>query len=130
MHEAVTIQLDIATLEKKNITAVIQEYGKRLMGFIRARVAIEADAEDILQDVFDQLAGNTSPIEQMSAWLFRVTRNKITDRQRKQKPTLMDDVFAADEDDDFSNWAGVLLDKSNHPEKKQLVSLFWSVLQA
>lgn len=130
MHEAVTIQLDIATLEKKNITAVIQEYGKRLMGFIRARVAIEADAEDILQDVFYQLAGNTSPIEQMSAWLFRVTRNKITDRQRKQKPTLMDDVFAADEDDDFSNWAGVLLDKSNHPEKKQLVSLFWSVLQA
>ena len=117
--------------ERNNhVLSAIKAYGKNLLGFIRKRVKNDADAEDILQDVFYQLAGNTSPIEQMSAWLFRVTRNKITDRQRKQKPALMDDVFATDEDDDFSNWAGVLLDKSNHPEKKQLVSLFWSVLQA
>jgi RNA polymerase sigma factor (sigma-70 family) len=126
MHEAVTIQLNRNIPDRKNITDVIQEYGKRLMGFIRARVAIEADAEDILQDVFYQLAGNTKPIEQMSAWLFRVTRNKIIDRQRKQKVDLVDN--GAD-DDDFSKWAGILLDKTHHPEKKQLVSLFWNVLK-
>ncbi|WP_306775015.1 RNA polymerase sigma factor, partial [Klebsiella aerogenes] len=63
------------------------------MGFIRKRVGNEADAEDILQDVFYQLLGNTKPIEQLTAWLFTVTRNKITDRNRKKKPELLDDLY-------------------------------------
>lgn len=117
----------------KNLTGVIQEYGKRLMAFIRKRVKIEADAEDILQDVFYQLAGNTEPIGQMSAWLFRVTRNKITDRQRKHKPDLLDDLYGNgenDSDDTFSVWAELFSSNDRNPELDQLKALFWSTLQA
>ena len=130
MHEANTIQLEMTVTPNKNITGVIQEYGKRLMGFIRKRVSIEADAEDILQDVFYQLAGNTEPIEQMSAWLFRVTRNKITDKQRKLKPDLIEDVYSVTNDEEFLGWAELFLDNSNNPELEHLKTLFWNTLKA
>lgn len=129
MHEANTIELNMTATPNKNLTGVIQEYGKRLMGFIRKRVSIEADAEDILQDVFYQLAGNTEPIEQMSAWLFRVTRNKITDKQRKLKPDLIDDVYSITNDDEFLGWAELFLDTNNNPELGQLKSMFWTTLK-
>jgi RNA polymerase sigma factor (sigma-70 family) len=129
MHEATTINFEMTALPQKNITGVIQEYGKRLMGFIRKRVRIEADAEDILQDVFYQLAGNTEPIEQMSAWLYRVTRNKITDKQRKQKPDLIEDVYSIAEDETFSGWAELFLDTDNNPELEHLKTMFWNTLK-
>jgi RNA polymerase sigma factor (sigma-70 family) len=129
MHEAATITVPMATAQKRHISDVIQEYGKRLMGFIRKRVSIEADAEDILQDVFYQLAGNTEPIEQMSAWLFRVTRNKITDKQRKQKPELIEDVYSVADDDEFFDWAELFFDNSNNPETVHLKQLFWNALK-
>src|SRR4051812_41003671 len=60
---------------------------KRLLSFIRKRVPEAEDAEDILQDVFYQLLEHfdvLKPIEQVTAWLFRVARNKIIDRYRKR----------------------------------------------
>src|ERR1700759_5157873 len=77
---------------RKNIAAVISRFGKRLLGFIRQRVGSEADAEDILQDVWYQLTTtvDTEPIEQISGWLFTVARNKITDRYRKKRPESLD----------------------------------------
>lgn len=129
MQEASAIKYQMEVASKSNITGVIQEYGKRLMGFIRKRVRIEADAEDILQDVFYQLAGNTEPIDQMSAWLFRVTRNKITDRQRKKKPGLIEDIYSPADEEDFSDWLDIFLDTNNHdPGTEQLKSLFWNAL--
>lgn len=52
MEEAMAIPNGMTANEKLNITRVINEYSKRLLGFIRKRVNNEADAEDILQDVF------------------------------------------------------------------------------
>ena len=71
--------------EKKNITQIVAEFNNRLFAFIKNRVTSTEDAEDILQDVFYQLAGNTNPVEQLSSWLFTVARNKITDSYRKKK---------------------------------------------
>lgn len=68
--------------------AVAKEQG-RLKNFIRSRVSNEIEAEDILQDVFFQLTQTyrlMKPVEDASAWLFRVARNKITDVFRKNKP--------------------------------------------
>ena len=51
-------------------------------------MADQGDAEDILQDVFYELIEAyrlMKPIEQVGAWLFRVARNRITDRFRKQR---------------------------------------------
>ncbi len=127
MDEALTIHTNMAGQRKRNITQVINDYTKRLMGFIRKRVSNEADAEDILQDVFYQLAGNPEPIEQLSGWLFSVTRNKITDAQRKRKPDLLDDVYSSG-DETFLDWAELFFDPSNNPETEHLRSMFWETL--
>ena len=79
--------------KKQNITSVVKTYGNRLFRFIRSRVPTAADAEDILQEVWFQFSKvvDTEPIEQVSGWLFRVARNRITDNYRKRKDELLED---------------------------------------
>ncbi|MEO7488254.1 MAG: sigma-70 family RNA polymerase sigma factor, partial [Ferruginibacter sp.] len=103
---------------------------KRLLGFIKKRVASPEDAEDILQDVFYQFAGSTEPINQASSWLFKVATNKITDSYRKKKLPLADDIFtsASTEEDSF-DWKGILLQTDTNPETEYLRNIFWDELQ-
>ncbi len=71
----------------------------RLRNFIRRRVADDADAEDILQEVFYELVEAyrlMKPVEQVGAWLYRVARNRIIDRFRKKKP----EPFSVERDPD------------------------------
>lgn len=128
MNKALTIPAQMAETRRNTITDVINTYSKRLMGFIRKRVTNEADAEDILQDVFYQFIGNTQPIEQLTAWLFTVTRNKITDRQRKRKPDLLEDVYTEADDEAGFDWTNLFFDESNNPETDYLRNLFWEAL--
>ncbi|NCI48762.1 sigma-70 family RNA polymerase sigma factor [Sediminibacterium roseum] len=130
MNEALTIPSEMAETRKSNVTEVINTYSKRLMGFIRKRVSNEADAEDILQDVFYQFIGNTKPIEQLTAWLFTVTRNKITDKQRKHKPELLEDMYADGDGETSFDWADLFYDSSNNPETEYLRNIFWEALHA
>jgi RNA polymerase sigma factor (sigma-70 family) len=77
------------TDQNRRISDVIQQERRRLFYFIRKYVDDEADAEDILQDVFYELTEAyrlVKPIEQVGAWLFRVARNRIVDRFRKRRP--------------------------------------------
>jgi RNA polymerase sigma factor (sigma-70 family) len=129
MKETLTIAPGMSADQKRNITQVIRDYSKRLMGFIRKRVNNEEDAEDILQDVFYQFIGNTQPIEQLTAWLFTVARNKITDRKRKHKPDSLEDVFAAPDGEDSLNWTEFLFNSNDDPEKEYLRTLFWEELR-
>lgn len=74
----------------------------RLRNFIRRRVADGSDTEDILQEVFCELLEAyrlMKPIEQVSAWLFRVARNRITDRFRKKKFELFADTSMSKENE-------------------------------
>ena len=130
MTEVLPIPNLMADARKRNITEVINTYSKRLMGFIRKRVSSEADAEDILQDVFYQFIGNTKPIEQLTAWLFTVTRNKITDRQRKHKPVLLEDIYPESDGESSFDWTGLFFDETNNPESDYLRNLFWEALYA
>jgi RNA polymerase sigma factor (sigma-70 family) len=71
------------------LTSAIGREQGRLRKFIRRRVPDEADADDILQDVFYELIEAyrlTKPIEQVGAWLYRVARNRIIDAFRKKTP--------------------------------------------
>lgn len=115
----------------KNIASVVSRFGKRLLGFIRQRVGNEADAKDILQDVWYQLTTtvDTEPIEQMSGWLFAVARNKIIDRYRKKKPESLDLLLGSASDGGAPDLAAILLDNSQHPETANLRALFWKTLQ-
>jgi RNA polymerase sigma factor (sigma-70 family) len=75
--------------QDRQIQAAYQKERRRLLDFIRKRVPVEADAEDILQDVFSELIMMyrlMKPVEQLASWLFTVARNRITDRYRKKKP--------------------------------------------
>lgn len=92
--------------QDETILRAVQQYRKRLYDFIRVRVKETADAEDILQDVFYELTSSyrvLQPVEQMAAWLFRVARNKITDRYRKHKPLLYDDMHQGSAEDGEAN---------------------------
>jgi RNA polymerase sigma factor (sigma-70 family) len=84
----------------------------RLRNFIRRRVPDEAEAEDILQDVFYELVEAyrlMKPIEQVSAWLFRVARNRIIDFFRKKKPETGSSQRAADaEGNELTSWEDLL----------------------
>ena len=128
MEEILTIPADMTTEQKRNITRVINDYSRRLLGFIRKRVNNEADAEDILQDVFYQFIGNTQPIEQLTAWLFTVARNKITDKQRKKKPEALEDLYASTEEDVAFDWTEIFFDDNDNPETAYLRNLFWEAL--
>ena len=75
--------------QDERLTETIGREQGRLRNFIRRRVADEAEAEDILQDVFYELIEAyrlMKPIEQVGAWLYRVARNRIIDGFRKKKP--------------------------------------------
>jgi len=130
MDEALAIATAMSADRNKNITHTIRAMSRRLFDFIRQRVGSTEDAEDILQDVFYQLAGNTQPIEQVSSWLFKVTRNRITDSYRKQKLPLADDIFpSAGDDEDGFDWREMLMSSDPDPETEYLRSVFWKTLQ-
>ncbi|MEO8862573.1 MAG: sigma-70 family RNA polymerase sigma factor [Ginsengibacter sp.] len=130
MEDVLNIKANMAADQRNNVTQTIKEYSRRLLGFIKQRVSGNEDAEDILQDVFYQFAGNTEPIERVGSWLFTVARNKITDSYRKQKLPLADDVFGSIETDEESfDWKEMFLASDTNPETEFLRNLFWEELQ-
>ncbi len=130
MKETPAISPFMGPSSRKNITSVISQFGQRLLGFIRRRVGNEADAEDILQDVWYQLTTtvDTGPIEQVGSWLFTVARNKITDRYRKKKPESLESLLGPEEDGE-PDLSSILLDDSKNPETLHLRNLFWRALE-
>jgi RNA polymerase sigma factor (sigma-70 family) len=115
--------------KSQNIIQAVQDYGKRLFSFIRGRVGSDEDAEDILQDVWYQFSNtvDSEPIEQVSAWLFTVARNKITDKYRKQKPLHIEDFTYEDEEGEV-NYKDLLLADPTTPEDVELRKVFWDEL--
>ena len=66
----------------QRLSALVTREESRLRSFIRRRVPDPGDAEDILQDVLYALVRANSllmPIDHLTAWLFQVARNRITD---------------------------------------------------
>jgi RNA polymerase sigma factor (sigma-70 family) len=90
----------LMTEQDRQISEVITEERSRLRNFIRKRVRNEADAEDLLQEVFYELVEANRllmPIEHVTAWLFRVARNRITDLFCKKKVETFSDAAVEDE---------------------------------
>lgn len=117
-----------------SIQNAVQNYGKRLFSFIRRRVKNDEDAEDILQDVWYQLSSiiDTEPIVQMSSWLYRVSKNRIVDKQRKQKPQSLEDLAYEDEEGETVFPEALLLDGTGPDmelERTYLKELFFAALE-
>jgi RNA polymerase sigma factor (sigma-70 family) len=89
--------------QDESISEVVKQEKQRLRNFIRSRVQDPLDAEDILQEVFYELVVAfrlMQPLDHVAAWLFRVARNRITDRFRKKKPDASLDTQPAIVDDE------------------------------
>lgn len=101
MAEALTKRWAMAEQDQR-ISEAIEREQSRLRNFIRRRVADRDDAEDVLQDVFYELVEAyrlMKPVEQVTAWLFRVARNRITDLfWKKSREALRNQPPAATED--------------------------------
>lgn len=82
-----------------------------LKSFIKNRVTNEADAEDILQEVFLKLISNMDILmdnQKVHAWIYKVTRNAIIDYYRRnhrysELESLPNDRLLVLEDDMTSN---------------------------
>ena len=67
-------------------TAVWNNFSNHLYNFILQKVNSSTLADDILQDVFLKVHKNRNQLkeeEKLESWLFRITRNTITDHYRK-----------------------------------------------
>jgi RNA polymerase sigma factor (sigma-70 family) len=85
------------------ISEIFAKERSRLRNYIRKRVPVEADVEDLLQEVFYELVRANRllmPIDYVTGWLFRVARNRITDLFRARKPESSISAAAEDEDGD------------------------------
>lgn len=128
-----SLYLEIMPPEKTlSMVEVVKKYGNKLLYFIKGKVNISEDAEDILQEVWYQTSKITdlSELENLSAWLYAVTRNKITDSYRKKKDDLLADFSFEDEDGEINIKEILLADDSNDPDAQLFKDLFWAELMA
>src|SRR6266851_845096 len=91
----------------------------RLRNFIRRRVADENDVEDILQDTFYELVEAyrmMKPVQQVSAWLFQVARNRITDLFRSKRREASSEPAVKIEDGEELQWEDLLPSPEAGPE--------------
>ncbi|HZR66941.1 MAG TPA: RNA polymerase sigma factor [Terriglobales bacterium] len=115
-----TLAIDAMTFEQdQQISTAVEQEGKRLRNFIRARVEDPADVEDILQDVFSELVEAyrlAKPVQQATAWLFQVAKNRIIDRFRKKRTQAVDDIRIETEDGEMLLLQDILPSPDAGPE--------------
>jgi len=131
MNAALSIEA-MTREQDRRISAAVEKEQSRLRNFIRRRVPDPGDAEDILQDVLYELVEAyrlMKPIEQAGAWLFRVARNRITDRFRKKKAMLVSDLAQVEEDGEMSSLEELLPSPDAGPEAAYARSLLLEELE-
>ncbi len=132
MDEALRKQW-IMVQQDQRISEAIEREKPRLRNFIRKRVADQSDAEDILQEVFYELVEAyrmMKPVEQMTAWLFRVARNRIADLFRSKKWAASGDPAVRTEDGDEIQWEDLLPSPDAGPESSYARSVLLEELDA
>lgn len=123
-----TISTASMTQERNfSIAETVQQFGKKLFGFIRGKVKTTEEAEDILQDVWYQFSrlSNLDELENVSAWLYRVAQNRVTDNYRKKKTENLEDFTYENDENEISFKEILLLDENASPELAMFKEEFW-----
>jgi RNA polymerase sigma factor (sigma-70 family) len=114
------------------LSQAIERDEPRLRSFIRKNVADTTEAEDILQDVFYELLQTyrlMKPVEHVTAWLFRVARNRMIDLFRRRKPDSLNQPVSAEEDGDTLLIEDLLPSSEAGPEADYARSLLLDALE-
>ena len=124
------ITLAMNEYNKMTVGETVKKYSRQLFSFIKSKTKNAEDAEDILQEVWYQLSriANFEELENVSAWLYSVSRNKIIDLYRKKKTDNLEDYSYENEDGEFEIKDILLLDESQNPELMLFKDLFWKEL--
>ena len=85
-----------------SIEEIWTTFHQKLRAYIIHRVASQEDAEDILQSIFEKIFKNQNQIafiENIAAWLYKITKNEIISYYRKQKAyaELSEDLLAVND---------------------------------
>src|SRR5467141_1946314 len=119
--------------QDQQISEAIARERPRLRNFIRRRVPDPSDAEDILQEVFSELVGAyrmMKPLEQVTAWLFRVARTRITDLFRSKKRQASREPAVTTEVGETLQWEDLLPSPDAGPESAYARSVLLEEMDA
>lgn len=123
----------IAMMEQdRQIADVIAKEQPGLRSFIRRRVANDADADDLLQEVFYELVRAHRlllPIDFVTGWLYRVARNRITDLFRKKRPVAFSEGAMEADDGELLQLEDLLPARDGGPEAEYLRGLLLEELK-
>jgi RNA polymerase sigma factor (sigma-70 family) len=123
-----------ADIKKDRIEEAVRKDRSKLLNFIKQRVADKDDAEDILQDVFFQLANGydlIGSLDKVTSWMYAVARNKITDWYRKKKPEPFSrsmTLSGRSGEDDQLSMGNIIPALGNTPEDALLKSVIWEAV--
>jgi RNA polymerase sigma factor (sigma-70 family) len=119
--------------ESEKIGAVYKDERKRLLGYIRNRIPDRMEAEDILQDVFYQLTigfQDIRRIENMTAWIYKVADNRITDIFRKKKQVHISySENTKDDEEGPLTLEEILPSLGSTPEEEEIKELIWEAIE-
>ena len=103
----------------ENTECLWREFSAPLRGFLRARTNSDADAEDLLQEVFVRIQKRLPTLHDTSkiqGWVYRIARNAIIDHYRTRREHLP--MEAEPEADDPAGEAAVDL----RPSLRQFIA--------
>src|SRR5256712_314617 len=115
----VALGAEMTSEQDRRISETVERERIRLRNFIRKRVPDPGDADDILQDVLYELVEAyraMKPLEQVSAWMFRVASNRIIDLFRKKKPEAFSEAAEVGEDGELLTLDDLLPSPDGGPE--------------
>jgi RNA polymerase sigma factor (sigma-70 family) len=118
--------------ESEKIASAYGREKKKLLGYIRRKVPVSVEPEDILQDVFYQLTvgfRGLDKIRNLTAWIYRVTDNRITDYFRRKRTVSLSTVPSAGRDDDEPlSLDEILPSLGPAPEDEEIREMIWDTI--
>ena len=130
MEEALSRDID----QNRRISDIIAREQARLRQFISRRVPDTSEAEDIFQEVFYELVDSyrlMKPVERVSAWLFRVARNRIIDLFRSKRASRSgNEAVWTPLEGDAQRWEDLLPSPDAGPEAAYARNVLLSELNA
>jgi RNA polymerase sigma factor (sigma-70 family) len=119
--------------ESQKITSAYKSEHKRLLGYIRKRIPISEEAEDILQDIFYQLTvgfNDLRRIESLTGWLYKVADNRIIDLFRKRKHEVISYSDSVQESDEGPlTLEEILPAVGTKPYDEDLKDMIWETIE-